>query len=105
MYIYIQSICKQQFFCCLRAQQYSSDQKKILKDQSAQTTGRVVSIALCVCVCVCVYVCIIYIYIYIHIYVIYVYVYIHIYMCLPINKNKCIRYIIDNLTNQNDRWY
>ena len=92
-----------QFFCCLRAHQYSFDQKKILKDQSAQTTGRVVSIALCVYVCIIV--SYIYIYIYIYIYVIYVYVYIYLYVCLHINKNKCIRYIIDNVTNQNDRWY
>ena len=79
----MQSICRQQFFCCLRAHQYSSDQKKILKDQSAQTTGRVVSIAF-VCMCVCVY----NIHIYIHICNVYVYIYI--YMCLHINKNKCI---------------
>ena len=45
MYIYTRSICRQQLFCSLRAHQYSSDQKKILKDQIAQTTARVVSIA------------------------------------------------------------
>ena len=47
MYIYThtRSICRQQLFCSLRAHQYSSDQMKILKDQSAQTTARVMSIA------------------------------------------------------------
>ena len=40
----IWSICRQQIFCCLRAHQYSSDQMKVLKDQSAQTTARVVSV-------------------------------------------------------------
>ena len=48
MYLYIYVciyICRQQLFRSLRAHQYSSDQKKILKDQSAQTTARVVSIA------------------------------------------------------------
>ena len=38
----IRSICRQQLFRSLRAHQYSSDQMKILKDQSAQTTARVV---------------------------------------------------------------
>ena len=42
---YIRSICRQQPFRSLRAHQYSSDQMKILKDQSAQTTARVVSVA------------------------------------------------------------
>ena len=41
----IRSICIQQLFRSLRAHQYSSDQKKILKDQIAQTTARVVSVA------------------------------------------------------------
>ena len=41
----VRSICRQQPFRSLRAHQYSSDQMKILKDQSAQTTARVVSIA------------------------------------------------------------
>ena len=45
MYIYIRSICRQQLFRSLRAHQYSSDQMKILKDQSAQTTARVVRVA------------------------------------------------------------
>ena len=40
-YIYISYILLRS----LRAHQYSSDQKKILKDQSAQTTARVVSVA------------------------------------------------------------
>ena len=44
IYIYIRSICRQQLFPSLRAHQYSSDQMKILKDQSAQTTARVVSV-------------------------------------------------------------
>ena len=38
-YIHRQSICRQQLFRSLRAHQYSSDQKKILKDQSGQTTA------------------------------------------------------------------
>ena len=41
----IRSTCRQQLFGSLRAHQYSSDQMKILKDQSAQTTPRVVSVA------------------------------------------------------------
>ena len=45
IYIYTRSICVQQLFRSLRAHQYSSDQKKILKDQSAQTTVRVMSVA------------------------------------------------------------
>ena len=45
IYIYIRSICGQQLFCSLRAHQRSSDQMKILKDQSAQTTTRAVDIA------------------------------------------------------------
>ena len=45
MYIYIRSMCGQQPFRSLRAHQHSSDQMKILKDQSAQTTARVVSVA------------------------------------------------------------
>ena len=47
MYIYTQSICGQQPFRSLRAHQHSSDQMKILKDQRAQTTARVVSVAYC----------------------------------------------------------
>ena len=43
----IPSIYRQQLLRSLRAQQYSSDQKKVLKDQSAQTTARVASIAYC----------------------------------------------------------
>ena len=42
---YIRSICGQQLFRSLRAHQRSSDQMKILKDQSAQTTARAVGIA------------------------------------------------------------
>ena len=45
IYIYIRSICGQQLFRSLRAHQCSSDQMKILKDQSAQTTTRAVGIA------------------------------------------------------------
>ena len=52
-------IYRQQLFRSLWAHQYSSDQKKILKDQRAQTTARVVSVA---------YRYYIYIYIYIYIY-------------------------------------
>ena len=43
----IPSISRQQLLRSLRGQQYRSDQKKFLKDQSAQTTARVVSIAYC----------------------------------------------------------
>ena len=45
IYVCIRSICGQQPFRCLRAHQHSSDQMEILKDQSAQTTGRVRSFA------------------------------------------------------------
>ena len=45
IYIYIGSICGQQLFRSLRAHQRSSDQMKISKDQSAQTTARAVGIA------------------------------------------------------------
>ena len=45
IYIYIRSICGQQLLRSLRAHQRSSDQMKILKDQSAQTTTRAVGIA------------------------------------------------------------
>ena len=41
----MRSICRQLLFHSLRAHQRSSDQMKILKDQSAQTTTRVVGIA------------------------------------------------------------
>ena len=34
----MRSICGQQLFCSLRAHQRSSDQMKILKDQSAQSS-------------------------------------------------------------------
>ena len=46
IYIYI-SICGQQPFRSLRAHQRSSDQMKILKDQSAQTATRAVGLAYC----------------------------------------------------------
>ena len=39
------SICRQQLFRSLRAHQRSSNQMKILKDQSAQATTRTVGIA------------------------------------------------------------
>ena len=42
---YIRSIYRQQLFHSLRAHQHSSDQKKILKDYSAQTTATLVSVA------------------------------------------------------------
>ena len=45
IYIYIGSICGQQLFRSLRAHQRSSDQMKISKEQSAQTTARAVGIA------------------------------------------------------------
>ena len=45
IYVYTRSICRQQLFRSLRAHQYSSDQNKILKDQSAQTSARIVSVA------------------------------------------------------------
>ena len=43
----IRSICRQQLLHSMRAHQYSSDQMKILKDQSAQTNARVLSVAYC----------------------------------------------------------
>ena len=55
----MRSICRQQLFRSLRVHQYSSDQKKILKNQSAQATARVASLAYRL-----------YIYIYIYIYMI-----------------------------------
>ena len=64
--MYTRSICRQQLFRCLRAHQYSSDQMKILKDQSAQTTARVVSVAYCLWLPF-LYIYNIYIYIYIYI--------------------------------------
>ena len=42
---YIRSICEQRLLRFLRIHQRSSDQMKILKDQSAQTTTRAVGIA------------------------------------------------------------
>ena len=39
------SISIQQLFHSFRAHQYSSDQMKILKNKSAQTTSRVMSVA------------------------------------------------------------
>ena len=45
IHIHIQSIYRQQLFRSLRADQYSSDQKKILNDQSAHATARVVRVA------------------------------------------------------------
>ena len=45
IHIHIGSICRQQLFRSLRAHQRSSDQMKILKDQSVQTTTRAVGIA------------------------------------------------------------
>ena len=51
MYIYKRSACRQLLFCSLRAHQYSSDQMTILKDQSARTTARVVSIAYRLWIC------------------------------------------------------
>ena len=41
----MRSICGQQLFRSLRVHQRSSDQMKTLKDQSAQTTNRVVGVA------------------------------------------------------------
>ena len=61
----MRSIYGQQLFHSLRAHHHRSDQIKIMKDQSAQTTTRVVRV-------VCVY---IYIYIYIYIFMnIYIYI-------------------------------
>ena len=65
--MYTRSICGQQPFHSLRAHQHSSDQMQILKDQSAQTMARVVSVA--------------YMYIYIYIYIfIYIYIYLYIFI-------------------------
>ena len=52
LYIYIRLhkpivVITWSWYISLRAQQYSSDQKKILKDQTAQTTASVVSLAYC----------------------------------------------------------
>ena len=48
IYTYMRSICGQQLFRTLRAHQRSSDQMKIFKGQSAQTTTtRVVGVAYC----------------------------------------------------------
>ena len=97
IYIYIRSVCRQQLFCSLKAHQYSSDQKKILRDQSAQTNARVVSISYPLCLPFSINrelnlrklrnVILRYIYIYIHIYITYIIViyiiyvyYIYIYM-------------------------
>ena len=66
IYIYIRSICKQQQFRSLRANQRSSDQIKILKDQSAHTTTRAVGVHTHTHT---------HIYIYIYIYIIYIYIY------------------------------
>ena len=41
---YVRSICGQQLFRTLRAHQRSSDQLKILQDQSAQSTTRAVDV-------------------------------------------------------------
>ena len=45
MCVYKRSICGQQLFRSLRALQRSSDQMRILKDQSAQTTTTSVGVA------------------------------------------------------------
>ena len=45
IYIYIRSICGQQPFRSLRADQRSSDQMKVLNDQSAQTATRAAGLA------------------------------------------------------------
>ena len=92
-YIYIRSICGQQLFRSLRANQRSLDQMKILKDQSAQTTAtRAVGIAYRLWLSFSInrvlnltkirsIIYILYIYIYIYIYVfIYIYVYLYIYI-------------------------
>ena len=44
VYIYTRLICRQEPFRSLRVHQYSSDQKKILKDQSAYTNARVMRV-------------------------------------------------------------
>ena len=43
--IYIRSTCGLQLFRSLRARQHSSDQMKMLKDQSAQTATKVAGLA------------------------------------------------------------
>ena len=47
IYIYVFIYMINQPFRSLRAHQHSSDQRKILKDHSVQTTARVVSLAYC----------------------------------------------------------
>ena len=44
IYAYIISICRQQLFRSLRTHQRSSDQMRILNDQSPQTTTRAVGV-------------------------------------------------------------
>ena len=91
IYLYIRSICRQQLFPSLRAHQCSSDQKKILKDESAQTTARVVSVAYRLWLSFLINrvlnltklrsIIYAYIYIYIYIYIsIYLYLYLYIYI-------------------------
>ena len=94
----MRSICGQQLLRSLRAHQRSSDQMKILKDQSAQTTTRVVGVAYRLWLplsinrvlnltyihiyiyILYIHICYVYIYIYIYTYVyIYIYIYIYIY--------------------------
>ena len=118
IYIYIRSVCRQQLFCSLKAHQYSSDQKKILRDQSAQTNARVVSISYPLCLPFSINrelnlrklrnVILRYIYIYIYTYIYYIYysyIYyiciLYIYICIYIiYAYKCIsikRFSIDNI--------
>ena len=68
------SISEQQLFRSLRTHQRSSDQLKILKDQSAQTTTREMEVVYRT-ISLFIYICIhIYIYIYTYIYIIYIYI-------------------------------
>ena len=112
MYIHIRSICGQQPFRSLRAHQHSSDQMKILKDQSDQTTARAVSIAFRLWLPFLInrvlnlimlrsviydqsvdrYYIYIYTYIYIYIYM-YIYIYIYIYIYMYIYVCMCIQHI------------
>ena len=77
IYIYIYSINLHSF----RSHQYTSDQKKFLKDQIAQTTARVVSVepfSLYIYIYICILKIILYIYfMYINYYIYYIYKYIY----------------------------
>ena len=79
----MRSICGQQLFRFLRVHQRSSDQMKILKDQSVQNTTRVVGVAYRLSLPFSIIYIYTYTYIYIHIYI-NIYIYIYKYICIYI---------------------